>query len=470
MDNSADVKMPPQFYDQLGAYCDGTLSADEAIELSMVLVESARARQVYMAYMYHHAILEDEFTSLPDADELGGLCSVEDPRARRREARAPLPFWLALLAAAVGLLLGFLWWPRAVVDSETAEVASVDLGAVSIVGSFGVRWRDSIVREGTRLQLGDPVRIDSGVLHMTGHNAIEFVLEGPAELVFNSDMESTLEYGRLSVRVPPEMTNYTVQTPDASVVDLGTEFGVASGPIGTEVHVFDGRVSLAPTKNAELAREMHAGEAAIVRHGASEVVETLVSPRAFASQPAQIVLDIPFTGNGFVDGADQFWEVMPEFGSHWTPAIAANPGEGSLLSPTVRDSSISRWIRYRRGQLPDRKRFLFRTKFLLPPNAAGAVRFDIRHSADDLLDEVHLNGRRVWRETEEERQQPFANSDRFQELQLEEPVQPGENFLTFYVLNADTAFPDRNTSPMMFRAEVQAVFIREPIGFSLRTE
>jgi hypothetical protein len=186
---------------------------------------------------------------------------------------------------------------------------------------------------------------------------------------------------------------------------------------------------------------------------------------AFASQPAKIPLNLPATGNGFADGKDQYWQASVEGKGDWQAAIAANPGLGSLDSPNVRDTSISRWIRYRRGHLPDRTRYLFRTTVTLDQLNSAKVQFFIRHSADDLLDEVYLNGRSVWRETEAERSQPYANSDRFQDLELELPCNPGDNTLTFYVLNADTAYPDRDSSGMMFRAEIDAIIHRPPLGF-----
>ena len=58
----------------------------------------------------------------------------------------------------------------------------------------------------------------------------------------------SLGSGRLTASVPKPAHGFTVKTPVANVVDLGTEFGVAVSPTGeTDVQTFQGTVSLAST-------------------------------------------------------------------------------------------------------------------------------------------------------------------------------------------------------------------------------
>ncbi len=92
------------------------------------------------------------------------------------------------------------------------------------------------------------------------------ILEGPATLVLASEMRGELEDGRLTAAVPESAHGFTVQTPLAELVDLGTQFGVAverSAHI-VQLHVFVGQVqlkTLAATGRQEEVRLLNAGEA-----------------------------------------------------------------------------------------------------------------------------------------------------------------------------------------------------------------
>ena len=73
-------------------------------------------------------------------------------------------------------------------------------------------------------------------------------IEGPAEFTPRSADRIEFVRGRLVAYVPRQARGFTVGTPSAEVVDLGTEFGVevdAQG--GTDLHVIRGRVEVKPT-------------------------------------------------------------------------------------------------------------------------------------------------------------------------------------------------------------------------------
>jgi hypothetical protein len=54
--------------------------------------------------------------------------------------------------------------------------------------------------------------------------------------------------GHLSAQVPPAAIGFTVETPTAKIVDLGTEFGVSANATASEVHVFKGEVLVTAAK------------------------------------------------------------------------------------------------------------------------------------------------------------------------------------------------------------------------------
>ena len=76
---------------------------------------------------------------------------------------------------------------------------------------------------------------------------MELVIEAPASFDIHSSDFVRLSDGRLAANVPPEGVGFTVDTPDAEVVDYGTEFAVeVIGEHGCEVHVFNGEVKVQP--------------------------------------------------------------------------------------------------------------------------------------------------------------------------------------------------------------------------------
>ncbi|HSI61666.1 MAG TPA: LamG-like jellyroll fold domain-containing protein, partial [Candidatus Saccharimonadia bacterium] len=86
-------------------------------------------------------------------------------------------------------------------------------------------------------------------------------LEGRSELEIVSVNEAKCAHGQMRVHVPPHARGFKLTTPDAEVVDLGTEFGLKVSETGrAEVHVFDGEVEVLPNQaTAKLSVKQGAG-------------------------------------------------------------------------------------------------------------------------------------------------------------------------------------------------------------------
>ena len=72
------------------------------------------------------------------------------------------------------------------------------------------------------------MRLRHGLAELKYANGAAVILEVPARCVLDSPSRLTLQNGRLSAQVPVEAIGFTVCTPTAMLVDLGTEFGVSS--------------------------------------------------------------------------------------------------------------------------------------------------------------------------------------------------------------------------------------------------
>ena len=86
--------------------------------------------------------------------------------------------------------------------------------------------------------------------------------KAPAKFEVNSATGVSLLRGKLVATVPHDVHGFAVTTPDGSVIDLGTQFGVEvlDGRLATEV--FQGQVQLQPCAAADSMTTLSAGQAA----------------------------------------------------------------------------------------------------------------------------------------------------------------------------------------------------------------
>ena len=95
-------------------------------------------------------------------------------------------------------------------------------------------------RIGTAQLVAGDYQLRRGLLHLRFDGGVMVYLEAPAQFNVVSGKRFVLHHGRLSANVPPEGIGFTVETPEAEVVDFGTEFSVEVESGTSEVHVFDG--------------------------------------------------------------------------------------------------------------------------------------------------------------------------------------------------------------------------------------
>jgi ferric-dicitrate binding protein FerR (iron transport regulator) len=172
-------------------------------------------------------------------------------------------FSAAGIAAAIGLAALGVWWmlPRKtpVLASPAPAVSEI----ATLVDNRDCKWRDS--REVTvedRLSPGTMV-LESGVALIEFDGGARLALQGPASLELLDPKTARLHRGSATVRCDEGRYSFSLLTPTSTVIDLGTEFGVAVEPDGaSEVHVLDGEVEVADSvgKSQETTRFLNAGE------------------------------------------------------------------------------------------------------------------------------------------------------------------------------------------------------------------
>lgn len=212
--------------------------------------------------------------------------SVSNSPTPREQLSAPVFRSRQILAMTVtGLVtaasfLVVLVWPEDNGDPGSAEtsVASVVSHVNGLLTKDGSRWNDA------QIPAGD-YELQKGLLNLQFGGGVMVYVEAPARFDAVSAKRVVLHGGRLSARVPPEGIGFTVETPEAEVVDFGTEFSVDVEGGASEVHVFDGLVRVHPgassKRDASRSVELQASQALRISEGATEPEDISIATDRF---------------------------------------------------------------------------------------------------------------------------------------------------------------------------------------------
>ncbi|MHC5076123.1 MAG: LamG-like jellyroll fold domain-containing protein, partial [Planctomycetota bacterium] len=126
--------------------------------------------------------------------------------------------------------------------------------------------------------LPGPMNLKKGLAQITFDDGAEIIIEAPAKINLKKSNQAYLELGRLSAKVPPHAEGFTINTPSASIIDLGTEFAIQVNAKGSsDVRVVKGKAGLATQLKGvtgKITQIVTAGQAKRVRYGYA-VIESI---------------------------------------------------------------------------------------------------------------------------------------------------------------------------------------------------
>jgi len=229
---------------------EGALSSEQGHRLAAIMRQSPAAKQQYLEACQMHTMLAWEHGVLGDLqfDPKPDLADTSEPHSHSFSVWKPLAMAAALVLAAV-VLWSLLLSPFSSVRGAASNmkpgepVASLTRSVAASLELFGAASdfkQGSVVRTG-RYQL------DQGLVQITFESGVEVVIEAPASFEIHRPDFMVINEGRMAANVPPEGVGFTVETPDAEVVDFGTEFAIeVLRDRSSEVHVFEGEVDVQP--------------------------------------------------------------------------------------------------------------------------------------------------------------------------------------------------------------------------------
>lgn len=292
-----DVQIYATIHDLVTCILEGSASAAQQDQLALLLRESSEARRLYNAYVRETAELrwQLETSGVGDGELAARKSTVVglDPLARLLRAwrGAAAIVLIGSVATLAGIMSqGFVGRPARVIPvggvvgrggAQAPLSAPACVGVATLARTSDVTWspgskgRDEL----SRLCPGDTLRFERGEVELIFDTGVEVVVRGPADFEVKGADRAFSRLGAIAARVGESGKGFTVETPTAEVVDVGTEFGIEVQPTGsTAVAVFRGRVDLAAADaagNLDTFRPLYQGEA--VRVGVDGALKPMVA-------------------------------------------------------------------------------------------------------------------------------------------------------------------------------------------------
>lgn len=263
--NGRDLR---QLYDLITASIEGDILPEQFLHLKALLRSHPKAMRYYVDYItiLTHIRASDSIDQVTDHESFDAAFwellsrhenvapAIDMPPIRPRQdddvmhaverpaevhkIRKTSIFSLIASAAAVVFLVLFA---RFAPPKSGVPVATLH-------DSINASWADThrSMRNGTRLETSaELLLLRGGLATLVFDNDARIVIEGPAEFQILTSDQVKLNYGRVYAIIPPQAYGFQVTTPDAKIIDLGTEFGIQQDMFGnTELHVISGKTSL----------------------------------------------------------------------------------------------------------------------------------------------------------------------------------------------------------------------------------
>ena len=428
-------------------YLDGDLSGKEIDDFSQLIAESQEAARLLARLAIFDSRLETT-TALQggigvleqwldrSADRALATDKVHPHQSTFKQASELLGYvlleaaktkpakWLYSLAAV--LLLSFVAWqvwgpstspqhqhqhqppPSLAQDKEVVPASPV---VAILTAEHDARWQSASGASppdvGDALRSGQHLTLTAGFAEITTRRGAVALLKAPATIeLLDNDNALRLHVGKLVGICESESSKgFLVRAPHMDVTDLGTRFGIdSSKPSATEVHVFDGIISVSsPSRFGATGEqiELIAGEAIRATDGSIEQKRFVSRADLFQSIAPPVWVALAGTGQGLSEGqVDPAWRVVALNGQPLETlgemVVHQRPLEfRDRLIPN--DPAASQWIASEveylqatgQGDVFTVRRAIELPKGIAPGNAQLRLRFD----ADDRLLQVRINGK-----------------------------------------------------------------------------
>ncbi|QDT63443.1 FecR domain-containing protein [Calycomorphotria hydatis] len=235
MNGTAQQRQLEELFEQLANDSSVVLDSVNHFEVGTALRESVN--------------LNDSLTTIVSADRRLGRRNSTTERFRIGLIGAISALASVALAMIVGISL-MLYDPAPPVAGKLVGLTA------------DAKWAGKAYVPGDLILERMTATLDTGIASFELNGGAIVSIQGPSTIEATSGGETKLFHGLLHAVVPNRAIGYTVRTPDAEVVDHGTEFAVERGDeFGTRVVVKQGRVIGRMLTGSKLFYDLVAGQA-----------------------------------------------------------------------------------------------------------------------------------------------------------------------------------------------------------------
>ncbi len=288
-------------------YLESDLSETEGRVLNDALLANTEKREHFVTICTHAGVMHESLNHelsdriLPEPSAMPAVAGRIGNEAGQVASSGLGPFaraaMLALSTGLIGLVAGFAW-----LQTHPADPGQDAPYHAELTDQAGAHWAYGDRGIGAALS-SEPLKLQSGFAEIRFGSGAAVILEGPAEFRTLGANRGELLSGRATATVPKGAEGFTVETPFAKVVDLGTAFGVSVEPsVGAEIHVFTGRVVVEPAAGGA-ARHLAANSAVRCVAGSKDLTEIAADAGRFVRRLHRRfdLSDVVAGGDGFMN-------------------------------------------------------------------------------------------------------------------------------------------------------------------------
>lgn len=416
---------------------------------------------------------QERLDRLREADRARAVLEPVLPQGPRVIVIPRIAAWGSIAAVLLlGLFLVLHYGPTTPADRPVANDAPPTIAAPPAIAAvfetnFESTWASpSPPSIGQTMTEGDYHLVD-GRAKLRFQNGALVVVEAPARFTLDSGSAMTVHAGQVVAYCDVQAHGFTVQTPNAEFVDLGTEFGVRVVPNQeSQLHVFKGEV-----RARAVGEHADENETVVVREAQAVTAKPQATSLISLAQ-ADVNLfattrriDIPVANTGERISSDGDWDpawqvthvngqLLPGSAStrRFTPP-APQPGRPELrFHPNV-PGHIS-WITIDpRVADANEESYTFQTRFDVHEIDMQSLQLEMGFRADNYVSHIRLNGRSVT--VPEHAQVPPFDALAF--VRIEEGFVIGENILEVVIRNSINSInPESNYAALIAELKLTA--------------
>ncbi len=234
----------PEHLEEFRELCEKLLEnridSEEMSRLEMLFLSSQPLRREFIELSHLHASLASMarkagWQSILEGEVPLKAVAISEPKPTTLGSKT----WAVLaatVAIAVSLMLIFRPAPQLATSPAFATISSTE----------GSRWMSASIPTANDTRVGaGRVHLADGIAKFVFDNGAKVEIEGPADFEIFNAMHCELYHGKLVATMSPASHGFSIETPDALLVDQGTSFGVNVTEQGTSsLQVFDGLVDI----------------------------------------------------------------------------------------------------------------------------------------------------------------------------------------------------------------------------------